>query len=276
MQPTSTPAGHAGRTHQAGWRPHLVRGLTRSLATVALAATAVLGAAHAVAQAMPRLTTEDELRGPTVPAAIDGFWTSRGEARPLRGEGGLRLEARRFLQPDRAAEQGAIVLVSGRTESMLKYKEVVHDLFRNGWSVYIHDHRGQGLSDREPAVRATPDIGHVERFDDFVRDPITGRGEPGVVAKSLGAGRGVRQRHERMHRGPPLVGREDVEPERPGTVGHNTRRLGFDRGGHVGHRAIPDADQNEINVTRRGRDRCGVPADRAVDLPANRGQGRGE
>ena len=116
----------------------------------------------------------------------------------------------------------------------------------------------------------------AERFDDFVRDPITGRGEPGVVAKSLGAGRGVRQRHERMHRGPPLVGREDVEPERPGTVGHNTRRLGFDRGGHVGHRAIPDADQNEINVTRRDRDRCGVPADRAVDLPANRGQGRGE
>jgi len=62
------------------------------------------------------------------------------------------------------------VLVSGRTEAMLKYREVVHDLWHNGFSVYIHDHRGQGQSEREPAVRSQPDIGHVERFDDYVAD----------------------------------------------------------------------------------------------------------
>jgi lysophospholipase len=123
------------------------------------------------ASAQPwQLSTEDELRGTQVPAAIDSFWDRQGEARPLTGQGGLALAARRFLQPDRASERGAIVLISGRTEAMLKYKELVHDLWHNGFSVYIHDHRGQGQSDREPAVRDRPDIGHVERFDDFVAD----------------------------------------------------------------------------------------------------------
>lgn len=152
-------------------------GAGRRAAGAALAALLIAGQAAAQtapppagSAPAPRLTTEDELRGPTVPAAIEAFWAQRGEPRPLRGEGGLQLAARRFLQPDRAAEQGAVVLVSGRTETMLKYKEVVYDLWRNGWSVYIHDHRGQGLSEREPAVRGTPDIGHVERFDHFVAD----------------------------------------------------------------------------------------------------------
>lgn len=118
----------------------------------------------------PHLTTEAELADPAVAAAIDRFWVERGEARPLTGAGGLALAARRFLQPDRTTDRGAIVLVSGRTEAMLKYKEVVYDLYRLGWSVYIHDHRGQGESQREPAVQATPEIGHVERFDDYVAD----------------------------------------------------------------------------------------------------------
>ena len=63
-----------------------------------------------------------------------------------------------------------VVIVPGFTEGLVIYQEVIHDLLRNRWSVYIHDHRGQGHSAREPAVRDTPDIGHVERFDDFVAD----------------------------------------------------------------------------------------------------------
>jgi lysophospholipase len=132
----------------------------------AWAALATSGGARAEAL----LTTETELQGPDVPAAIEAFWADHGQAGTVAGQGGLTLQLRYFLQPDRAAEQGAIVIVSGRTEGMLKYKEVVYDLYRNGWSVYIHDHRGQGLSDREPAVRDQPQKGHVERFDDFVAD----------------------------------------------------------------------------------------------------------
>jgi lysophospholipase len=142
-------------------------GQAKRWTAAAVATWALAGAAAAQA---PRLTTEAELGDAGVAAAIDSFWTQRGEARPLTGAGGLELAARRFLQPDRASERGAIVLVSGRTEAMLKYKEVVHDLWRNGFSVYIHDHRGQGQSQREPAVRDQPDIGHVEHFDDYVAD----------------------------------------------------------------------------------------------------------
>ncbi len=134
-----------------------------------LGLAALAGAGSAQAQT-PLLTTEAELQGATVPAAIEAFWADRGVAGTVTGQGGLTLALRRFLQSDRASEQGAITIVSGRTESMLKYKEVVYDLYRNGWSVYIHDHRGQGLSDREPAVRDQPQKGHVERFDDFVAD----------------------------------------------------------------------------------------------------------
>ncbi len=140
------------------------RWMARGLASLTLVSTV-----GSWAQA-PLLTTEAELQGTTVPAAIEAFWSARGAASSITGQGGLNLAVRRFLQPDRATEQGAITIVSGRTESMLKYKEVVHDLYRNGWSVYIHDHRGQGLSEREPAVRDQPQKGHVERFDDYVAD----------------------------------------------------------------------------------------------------------
>ena len=137
-------------------------------AAVALGLATVLGG-EAAAQA-PLLTTETELQGSSVPAAIEAFWAQRGQPGELVGQGGLKLATWRALQPDRAAERGAIVMVSGRTESMLKYKEVAYDLFRNGWSVYLYDHRGQGLSEREPEVRDQPQKGHVDHFDDFVAD----------------------------------------------------------------------------------------------------------
>jgi lysophospholipase len=118
----------------------------------------------------PPLTTEAELTGGATPAAIEAFWKARGQRRDFKGQGGLRIAAMRFLQPQRGSERGAIVIVSGRTESMLKYKETVFDLWRQGYAVYIHDHRGQGLSDREPQVRADRQKGYVQRFDDYVDD----------------------------------------------------------------------------------------------------------
>src|SRR4051812_44355355 len=42
----------------------------------------------------------------------------------------------------------AIVISTGRTESFIKYKELIWDLWQLGYSVFIHDHRGQGLSSR--------------------------------------------------------------------------------------------------------------------------------
>lgn len=121
----------------------------------------------------PALTTEAQLQDRAQAAAVEAFWQQGGT--PLAfftGAGGLKLAWRAFAQADRSGERGAIVLVSGRTETMLKSKELVHDLWRNGWSVYLYDHRGQGLSQREPAV-AAPALrqhGDVGRFDDYVDD----------------------------------------------------------------------------------------------------------
>ena len=70
-----------------------------------------------------------------------------------------------FKQP--LPNSHAIVIASGRTESLMKYQELVFDLFRMGYSVYIYDHRGQGLSTRLLKDR---EKGHVEKFTDYVED----------------------------------------------------------------------------------------------------------
>jgi lysophospholipase len=62
---------------------------------------------------------------------------------------------------------GAVVISSGRIESLIKYKEVVYDLYQNGYSVFIHDHRGQGLSGR---MLDNPQIGFVGSFTEYVAD----------------------------------------------------------------------------------------------------------
>lgn len=130
----------------------------------------VASAVHAQIPGSGPWTDEATLATPAGAEAIERFWDGKGQGATFSGRGGLQLAFREFLQPDLAAEKGAIVIASGRTESMLKYKELVADLYRGGWSVYIHDHRGQGLSERERAVARTPQRGHVERFSDYVDD----------------------------------------------------------------------------------------------------------
>lgn len=73
-----------------------------------------------------------------------------------------------FKQPKEL--KGAILISTGRTESVIKYKELIYDLYRNGYSVYIHDHRGQGLSGR---MTLDPEIGFVEDFQDYITDMKT-------------------------------------------------------------------------------------------------------
>lgn len=144
---------------------HPTRIVRRPGLALALAATVTLAGAQT-----PPLGTEAGLAEPAQQQAIAALWAQAGPPRHFVGQGGLRLAWLRFVQPDRAAERGAIVLSSGRTEFLAKYQELVHELWRQGFSVYLHDHRGQGGSQREPAVADTPEKGHVRRFDDYVAD----------------------------------------------------------------------------------------------------------
>ena len=139
--------------------------------TLALALCLLMaGVAHAQVLAADPWTDEATLDTPAGAEAIERFWRDRGQGATFSGRGGLQLAFREFLQPDLAIEKGAIVIASGRTESMLKYKELVFDLYRAGWSVYIHDHRGQGFSTRliDDPEKAT--LGHMDQFDHLVED----------------------------------------------------------------------------------------------------------
>jgi lysophospholipase len=63
--------------------------------------------------------------------------------------------------------KGTIVLSPGRTEGYLKYQELMFDLYQNGFSVFIIDHRGQGLSGR---LIKHPQKGYVDDFQHYVDD----------------------------------------------------------------------------------------------------------
>jgi len=99
--------------------------------------------------------------------AITPFWQQR-EQGTFHGEGGLRLHWCSFTHPKHTK---AVVVINGRIESVMKYQEIFYDLFQMGYDVYSFDHRGQGLSQR--LVLKPRDLGHVERFDDYVADVAT-------------------------------------------------------------------------------------------------------
>lgn len=63
--------------------------------------------------------------------------------------------------------KAAVVLVTGRTEPIRKYAELIDDLNEAGYSTYAMDHRGQGASGR---MLPNPQKGYVASFDDYVTD----------------------------------------------------------------------------------------------------------
>ncbi|MFO7761849.1 MAG: alpha/beta fold hydrolase [Thermodesulfobacteriota bacterium] len=109
------------------------------------------------------LTTEDQLFSPAKKNAIQKFLegTRKGA---FKGAGNITI---RYRYTAKQGNKGGIVIVNGRGESYLKYKETVYDLYRRGFSIYMYDHRGQGLSGR---MVQDSQIGHVEDFSYYVRD----------------------------------------------------------------------------------------------------------
>ncbi len=97
------------------------------------------------------------------PEHIDPFWR-RGRSGELLADDGLALHYRLFLPP---GADTLVVLCAGRTESVIKYQELIFDLGRRNLAVAVLDHRGQGLSGRESA---DPHHGHVRSFDHYVQD----------------------------------------------------------------------------------------------------------
>lgn len=91
------------------------------------------------------------------------FWQQRREGE-FTGVDNVKIRYVNFCSP---RHQRAIVLISGRIESYIKYPEVIYDLYYNGYDVWCMDHRGQGASGR---MLNDTNRGHVVKFDDYVDD----------------------------------------------------------------------------------------------------------
>jgi lysophospholipase len=108
-------------------------------------------------------------------AAIRGLWEigkqDTFESQHPSSGAAMKIHYRTFEQADQNA---AVVISSGRTECMFKYDETIYDLYQEGYSVYIHDHRGQGFSGsttgKEKDSECGHGPGHVENFDFYVDD----------------------------------------------------------------------------------------------------------
>ena len=102
--------------------------------------------------------------GDKLPDEISFFW-QKGLFDLFSGIDGINIHYAQFIQEQ--AECPTIVIVPGRCESYLKYQELSFDLYSQGYSIFIIDHRGQGLSGR---MLLNVDKGYVARFQDYVDD----------------------------------------------------------------------------------------------------------
>lgn len=112
------------------------------------------------------LTTETELVE-KLATTINPFWQSQVSTGEFTGAGGVTVHYA-WCVPENP--HTTVVISSGRIESLLKYKELIYDLWHNGFAVFIPDHRGQGLSGR---MTEDPQHGFVHSFDDYVTDLLT-------------------------------------------------------------------------------------------------------
>jgi lysophospholipase len=91
------------------------------------------------------------------------FWR-QGKFASFKGVDQTRINYAAFTE---YKNQECIVLVTGRSESYLKYQELSFDLYQQGYNLFIIDHRGQGLSER---LLKDQEKGYVNNFDDYAHD----------------------------------------------------------------------------------------------------------
>jgi len=111
------------------------------------------------------LNTEDHLDEHFSPA-INAFWNKHAQTKTFESEVGGAINTVHI----KTGQPNAIVISQGRSESVLKYKELAFDLTNQGYDVFLIDHRGQGFSSR---LGGDAYRGHVEAFDDYITDLTT-------------------------------------------------------------------------------------------------------
>lgn len=118
------------------------------------------------AQAMDnpyRLLTSAELPA-FFTSTLPAFWQQHAQPGEFSGVDDVPI---RYVALRNPASHRAILLVNGRLESYIKYQELAFNLYQQGYSVYLYDHRGQGFSGR---MLSDPHKGYVQHFADYVTD----------------------------------------------------------------------------------------------------------
>ncbi|MDO6685482.1 MULTISPECIES: alpha/beta fold hydrolase [unclassified Agarivorans] len=110
-----------------------------------------------------RLSQEHEL-DTVYPEKIDPYWQKHAQPASFTGVNGLNIHYVKVTAE--TPNQQAIVVSPGRTEAYLKYDELAYDLAQQGYDVFIIDHRGQGLSDRESARHQPGDVAQFQYYVD--------------------------------------------------------------------------------------------------------------
>jgi len=108
-------------------------------------------------------TSESQLSELHVQSAISDFYDSGMEG-SFTGRDSIQIFYKFF---ENKSSDKAIMISAGRTEAAIKYKELLYDLYRNGYSVFIHDHRGQGQSGR---MLPDTEMGYVDSFQYYIDD----------------------------------------------------------------------------------------------------------
>jgi lysophospholipase len=107
---------------------------------------------------------------------------AKGQQRTFINHQGLKLNYYSFSSSQNTK---TLVILPGRTEPALKYAEVIYDLRKQGFNIFVLDHQGQGASDR---LLADTHKGYVEHFVDYARD-LSGWLDEVVVPESQGQDR---------------------------------------------------------------------------------------
>jgi lysophospholipase len=112
-----------------------------------------------------QFTTESQLQS-RYEGEITHFW-QQGNFSHFSGVDNVRINYASFINNNAAMPAKCLVISSGRSESYLKYKELAFDLSNQGFSVFLIDHRGQGLSQH---LLANHHKGHIDNFQYYVDD----------------------------------------------------------------------------------------------------------
>jgi lysophospholipase len=109
-----------------------------------------------------KLNTEAQLDNNYSPD-INFFWDNFAETHTFESEHGGTINTVHI----KTGQANAVVISQGRNESVFKYKELAYDLYKQGYDIFLIDHRGQGLSTR---LGGDAHRGHVEKFDHYIVD----------------------------------------------------------------------------------------------------------